>query len=140
MKGYNVIAVYNKACDRLLMCRRRKDPYKGLLNLVGGKIDPNEDGYCAAYRELCEETGITENDIILTRLMSFHYHMDDSFVEVYAGRLNKNLEVRGDENELLWVTLDKDFFDMKEFAGEGNIGHMLEHVKMWKDKVLNIEN
>ena len=38
MQGYNLIAVFNKAADRLLMCRRKKEPYKGLSNFVGGKI------------------------------------------------------------------------------------------------------
>jgi 8-oxo-dGTP diphosphatase len=29
--------------DEWLMCKRRKDPYKGLYNLVGGKIEKGED-------------------------------------------------------------------------------------------------
>ena len=59
MQGYNLIAVYNQTADRLLMCKRKKDPYKGLSNLVGGKIESGEDGVTAAYRELWEETGIS---------------------------------------------------------------------------------
>lgn len=38
MQGLNVIWVWNPAADKVLMCKRRKDPYKGLYNLVGGKI------------------------------------------------------------------------------------------------------
>ena len=37
MKNYNVIVVLNKTKDKMLMCKREKDPYKGLYNLVGGK-------------------------------------------------------------------------------------------------------
>lgn len=132
----NCIAVFNKDCTRLLMCVRRKDPYKGLSNLVGGKVEPGEDGMDAAYRELFEETSITGEDIKLTHLMDFVYRLDDITVEVYVGRLNKDVEVYGDENDLYWSELDCDFFDMTKYAGEGNIGHMMEHIKMAKDKVL----
>ena len=38
MKGYNLIVVLNENADRMLLCNRRKNPYKGLSNFVGGKI------------------------------------------------------------------------------------------------------
>ena len=136
MVKLNCIAVFNKECTKLLMCVRRKDPYKGLSNLVGGKVEPGEDGMDAAYRELFEETSITRDDIKLTRLIDFVYWLDDITVEVYVGRLNKVVAVSGDENDLYWSELDYDFFDMAKYAGEGNIGHMMEHIKMAKDRVL----
>jgi 8-oxo-dGTP diphosphatase len=54
------------------------------------------------------------------------------YVEVYAGRLNKQVEVYGDENRLFWSDLEHDFFDMGVYAGEGNIGHMLEQISCTK--------
>ena len=33
----NLVIVFNKNKDKVLMCQRRKDPYKGKLNFVGGK-------------------------------------------------------------------------------------------------------
>jgi 8-oxo-dGTP diphosphatase len=128
MQGLNVIWVFNQTADKVLMCKRRKEPYKGLLNLVGGKIEPNEDGMTAAYRELHEETGIA--DIELRRLMDFTYYLEDACrVEVYVGRLKCDVEVCGDENELVWIDVSEDFFDMSRFAGEGNIGHIFEIIK-----------
>lgn len=115
------------------MCRRLKEPYKGKLNLVGGKIEDGEDHLEAAYRELCEETGLTRQDITLTRFLTFDYPLDNCYVEVYAGTLEKETEVSGDENKLLWVPMHEDFFDMERFAGEGNIGHMLEIMKLHFD-------
>ena len=56
MQGLNVIWVFNPTNNKVLMCKRHKEPYKGLYNLVGGKIEPDEDGLAAAYRELQEET------------------------------------------------------------------------------------
>ena len=136
MQGYNLIAVYNKSADRILMCVRKKDPYKGLSNLVGGKIEKGEESEAAAYRELFEETSITYEDIKLHRLMDFSYPFDDCYVEVYAGRLNKDVQVSGDENDLYWSTLECDFFDMSKYAGEGNIGHILVHIDYNKDIIL----
>lgn len=140
MQGYNLIAVYNKSADRILMCVRKKDPYKGLSNLVGGKIEKGEESEAAAYRELFEETSITYEDIKLHRLMDFSYPFDDCYVEVYAGRLNKDVQVSGDENDLYWSTLECDFFDMSKYAGEGNIGHILVHIDYNKDIILKIES
>ena len=135
MKGYNVIVVYNETQDKLLMCRRSHDPYKGLSNFVGGKIEPGEDGMTAAYRELEEETAITAEDITLTHFIDFTYHLDNCYVEVYVGKLNKPIAVHGDENELYWSDTDCDFFDMEKYAGEGNIGHIMVHIEMFWDKL-----
>jgi len=136
MQGYNIIMLYNCDASHILMCRRRKDPYKGLINLIGGKIEPGEDGLEAAYREMYEESGVTREDVDLTHVMDFVYYLGECYVEVYAGRLKREVEVTGDENELFWSDLERDFFDMGIYAGEGNIGHMVEQVKMYEKEIL----
>lgn len=136
MQGYNAIVVFNDSADRILMCKRRKNPYKGLSNFVGGKIEENENGIDAAYRELEEETAITRNDIILSHLMDFTYTLDNCYLEIYVGKLNKSVKVSGDENELYWSGLDNNFFDASRYAGEGNIGHIMMHVEMHRDELL----
>ncbi len=139
MQGYNVIVIYNKNLDSILMCHRNKDPYKGLNNLIGGKIELNESGIAAAYRELYEETNISYNDIKLNHLMDFKYYFQNCYVEVYVGKLNNNeISIHGDENELYWSDLDHDFFDMQLFAGEGNIGHIIEQINLYKDELFII--
>lgn len=134
MRGYNVIAVFSPDKSKMLMCERVKDPYKGLLNMVGGKIESGEDGYAAAYRELYEETGITKEDIRIVHLMDFTYPLCDEYVEVYAGGLKREVTLREEKNPLLWISADSNFFDMTKYAGEGNIGHIMEHIKLhWKE-------
>ena len=134
MRGYNVVAVFSPDRRSMLMCKRAKDPYKGLFNMVGGKIESGEDGYTAAYRELFEETGISQEDIRLVHLMDFSYPLCDEYVEVYVGGLNREVTLREEKNPLLWISTDKNFFDMSEFAGEGNIGHFMEHIKLhWRE-------
>lgn len=134
MQGYNLIAVLDRTGEKLLFCKRRKEPYSGLSNFVGGKIEPGETGLEAAYRELYEETSITEDDISLVHLLDFVYRLDDCTVEVYAGQLNRAVDVKGDENDLYWDAVEGDRFDMTKYAGEGNLGHIIEHIKMTKDR------
>ena len=135
MKVMNVIAVYDQTRQHILMCRRRKDPYKGKLNFVGGKLEPGESSEDAAYRELQEETGITPKDIRLVHLMDMVYYTYHMTIEVYTGRLLRNVTVSGEENDLLWLAADEDFEDMHRFAGEGNIAHIIE---MIRDDIENI--
>ena len=135
MKKFNVILVYDKEESNILMCKREKEPYKGKFNLVGGKLEKDEDELHAAYRELQEETGITNNDIILTNLMNFQYKMIDMELEVYAGKLNKDVKLIEELNKLYWINKNENFFDIDKFAGEGNIGHMVKQVEIYKDRL-----
>ena len=135
MKKLNLILVYNKEKDKILMCKREKEPYKGKFNLVGGKVEQNENELQAAYRELLEETGITNEDISLTHIMNFQYIIWDLELEVYAGKLNKDVELIEEVNKLYWMDIKENFFDKDKFAGEGNIGHMVESTNIMKSDI-----
>ena len=130
MKRLNVVLVFNKEKDKILMCKREKNPYKGLYNLVGGKLEEGENELDGAYRELEEETGITSSDISLKHVMNFDYKLLDMELELFAGRLNKDKELIEEVNKLYWIDANENFFDMNKFAGEGNIGHMLKHIEL----------
>ncbi len=121
----NVIAVLSPDGDKVLLCKRKKPPYLGLYNFVGGKIEPGEDGLTAAYRELQEETGIPRDAIDLIHLMSFTYPLEDCLLEAYAGRLKDPVEVRAEKNPLVWMDIGQDYADGSKFAGKGNMGHIL---------------
>ena len=139
MKKLNVVLVYHYKEDKILMCKREKEPYKGKFNLVGGKVEENENELDAAYRELQEETGITAKDIILTHIMNFQYKMFDTELEVFAGKLNKNVKLIEEVNKLYWMDKKENFFDINKFAGEGNIEHMIQQVEIYKDEVLKVK-
>ena len=130
MKKYNVIVVFDKNLDKTLMCKRTKEPYKGMFNLVGGKIDKENDGLNEAYRELREETNIHSDDIALVHFMNIEYITLDKIIEVYYGVLNKEVHLVEEVNKLEWVAMDDDFFNMNKYAGEGNIGHIIEEIKI----------
>lgn len=135
MKKLNVILVYNETEDKILMCKRAKEPYKGKYNLVGGKVEQNEDELHAAYRELQEETGITNNDIKLAHVMNFQYKITGIELELYAGKLNKDVSLTEEVNKLYWMDKTENFFDIDKYAGEGNIGHMLQQVDINRDTI-----
>lgn len=131
MQGYNCIVVYNKDKNKLLFCKRTKEPYDGLYNFLGGKIEEDEDGLVSAYRELEEESGISKQDIKLNHMMDFTYYNQDCYVEVYAGVLEYDIELIEEQHPLAWLSDKEDFFDTTRFAGEGNIGHMVLQVKLY---------
>jgi len=137
MEKYNCIIIMNQQLDQVLMCLRTKNPYKGLYNLVGGKVEVDESDFEAAYRELFEETGIKRQDITLHRLVDFRYHQHHIEVQSYVGVINQDYPLTEEVNTLHWLSSDENFFDMTKFAGEGNIGHMIEHVMFSKEKLLN---
>ena len=68
--------------------------------------------------------------------MNFEYKMSSLQLQVYVGKLNKQIEVVEEVNKLYWIDVTENFLDMTKYAGEGNIGHMLEQVKLYKDILL----
>lgn len=47
--------------DKILLQRKPKQPYMGLLNMIGGKLHHGESAQQAATREVCEKTGTSIN-------------------------------------------------------------------------------
>jgi len=130
MKKYNVIVVFNKEINKTLLCKRTKEPYIGMYNLVGGKVE-NEYKLEEAYRELREETNIQKEDIDLIYFMNIEYTKWDKYLDVFYGILNKDVELKEEVNKLEWISIDDNFFDMSKYAGEGNIGHIIEEIKIY---------
>ena len=126
----NVIVIFDKNFRKVLMCKREKDPYKGMYNLVGGKIEKDNDGLNEAYRELEEETNIKKDDVNLIHFMNLTYVKWKKDLEVYYGVLNKDVILVEEVNKLEWVDISDNFFDMTKYAGEGNIGHIIEEIKI----------
>lgn len=130
MKQYNVIVIFDKDMTKTLMCKRTKEPYMGMYNLVGGKIEKENDGLNEAYRELVEETNISKVDVELKYFMNIEYVSFNKSLEIYYGVLKKDVELVEEVNKLEWVDINDNFFDMTRYAGEGNIGHIIEEIKI----------
>ena len=134
MKKMNVIVILDINLEKTLMCKRTKEPYMGMYNLVGGKIEKENDGLNEAYRELEEETNIKRDDVELVHFMNLSYIKWDKELEVYYGILNKDVNLIEEVNKLEWVPINDNFFDMNKYAGEGNIGHIIEEIKIDMNK------
>ena len=109
MRKVNCIIVIHPDKDKLLFCLRANDPYKGLYNFVGGKIEQCERGLAAAYRELFEETGIGKADIKLVRFMDYTWHIQQIRMQVYAGTLLQDVVLKEEKHKLFWLDTNQDF-------------------------------
>ena len=127
MKRLNVIAVLSPDLKKVLMCKRTKDPFKGLYNFVGGKVE-NDNSVNEAYRELFEETGIKKEDVDIIHLMDFIYYKDNFELEIYYGILKHDVNLVEEINKLEWININEDFFNYRKFAGNGNIGHIIKQI------------
>lgn len=131
MRKLNLIVVFNKNQDEVLFCIRAKEPYKGLYNFVGGKVEENEENDVAAYRELFEETGISKDDIKLDHFMDLNYYKYENNLQVYFGILERDVTLVEEKNKLEWVKISDDLLDINKFAGNYNIPHIIKQIKVY---------
>ena len=131
MRKLNLIVVFNKNLDKVLFCIRSKQPYKGLYNFVGGKVEEGETETEAAYRELCEETGISDSDIELDHFMDINYYKYENNIQVYYGILEHDVKLIEEKNKLEWVTINEKLLDNSKFAGNYNIPHIIRQIKIY---------
>lgn len=132
MRTVNIIIVYNVEKTKLLMCLRQKPPYQGLYNFVGGKVEPEESILESCYRELEEETGITNQQINLHHAMTFQYHFLEYQLAIAVGEIDEGVSLRAEKHPLTWISVTENFEDRKRFAGDGNIQHMIDVLKYQK--------
>jgi 8-oxo-dGTP diphosphatase len=97
MQGYNVLMIFDKNMERMLMCKRSKNLYKGLFNMTGGKIDSGESGLEAAYRDV--EPAGDENEL-------FWADLNENFFDITGyggdGNIGHMLEQAKQCKELQW--------------------------------------
>lgn len=62
--------------------------------------------------------------------MNLTYIKWNKELEVYYGILKQEVELIEEVNKLEWVNIDDNFFDLNKYAGEGNIGHIIEEIKI----------
>ncbi len=131
MKKFNLIVIFNASLDKVLFCVRAKEPYKGLYNFVGGKVEENESNDDAAYRELFEETGISNKDVELDHFMDLNYFKYQNNLQVYYGILNHEVNLIEEKNKLEWLTINDEMLNNSKFAGNYNIPHIIRQIKIY---------
>ena len=131
MRKLNLIVVFNETLNKTLFCIRAKEPYKGLYNFVGGKVEENETNEEAAYRELFEETGISNKDVKLDHFMDLNYFKYENNLKVYYGILKHEVNLVEEKNKLEWVAINDELLDNSKFAGNYNIPHIIRQIKVY---------
>lgn len=139
MRKLNLIVVFNKNLDKVLFCIRAKEPYKGMYNFVGGKVEEGETNDEAAYRELFEETGISKEDIELDYFMDLNYFKYGNNIQVYYGILKHDVILVEEKNKLEWVTINEELLNNKKFAGNYNILHIITQIKVYLKNGVGID-
>ena len=131
MRKLNLIVVFNEDLSKCLFCIRVKEPYKGLYNFVGGKVEENESNDEAAYRELFEETGISTRNIELDHFMDLNYFKYGNNLQVYYGILKHEVNLVDEKNKLEWVVINDGLLDNSKFAGNYNVPHIIKQIKVY---------
>lgn len=121
MVKFNLIVIFNETKNKVLLCKRMKEPFLGKYNFPGGKVEAGETLLAAAKRECFEETGL---QLPLKRLMQISYYVTYPFsLHVYYG-VSKSMRFVEENNPLQWFDIDTDFAG-PSFAGYGNVKHII---------------
>ena len=131
MRKLNLIVVFSKDLKKVLFCIRAKEPYKGLYNFVGGKVEENESNEDAAYRELFEETGISNKDIELDYFMDINYFKYGNNIQVFYGILKNEVNLIEEKNKLEWLVINDELLNNEKFAGNYNIPHIIRQIQVY---------
>ncbi len=105
--------VFIRRGDQLLMLKRsaRKKYAPSCIHPVGGKVDPNENPYEAATREVLEETGLTIKDLRLEAVLLDIQPVPDEpynwLVYHFSADYQSGMLIDTDEGELIWLTKDE---------------------------------
>ena len=94
MRKLNLIVVFNTNLDKALFCIRAKEPYKGLYNFVGGKVEENEtNDYAKITVEPLERGfGLTLGNAVLDQEGgAFYIYDQDLYEKSYRLRKHNDL-------------------------------------------------
>ena len=106
---------------------------------MGGKVEDNETNDEAAYRELFEETEISNKEIELDHFMDLNYFKYENNLQVYYGILKQEVTLVEEKNKLEWVTIDDELLDNSKFAGNYNIPHIIRQIKVYLNNGTGID-
>lgn len=104
MQSYTLTIIFNEDKSKLLMCYNQK---LEKLNFVVGKRVATESFERASYRELFEQTGITEEDVKLEFVREEIVFLKDCewHMWITVGVLNKEVALKVEKNPLLWLSV-----------------------------------
>ena len=131
MKKYILMFIFNQARDKVLLIKRKRNPFIGKYNGIGGHIEGNETIEECCRREVFEEIGIKiDNPIhLVTHNYSKTIEFNNKGVElsVFYYVLDEFVIEDNEEGSFHWMDISfAGDFDNKELAGYANVAILLE--------------
>jgi 8-oxo-dGTP diphosphatase len=125
-KLFHTVDVFIEKNDKIVICVRGQEPFKGLLELPGGHIEENETVEETAIREAKEETGL---DVKLKEIMGVYSEpkrdpRGPTVTTVFVAEpVSGELKAASDVKDANWVQPEK--IDFKKLG--------FDHVKILQD-------
>lgn len=116
MKEYVLACVFNASLDKILLIQKNRPDYQaGLLNGIGGKIEPNERPIEAIKREVFEETNL---NISIDYFEPFGSFGNESFkVFLFVTKIdNINEAISKTDEEIKIIEVNKFMFEKYKFV------------------------
>lgn len=132
-KQGTVCIIFTNDKKYVLLMNRNTNPYKGLLNGVGGKVELGETNLQCIIREIKEESNLDLDDFEqLTNIMDITFHDSGWHLSIFYGVLNPDvsgskIDWNNDEGTLDWYeTASCMDYNNPRLGGDGNISYWIK--------------
>ena len=141
LKEYVLGVVFSFDKKEILLMKRKKDPYNGLINGIGGKVESTETHLAAMKREFGEESGLSIDSIKeIEHMMSISF--PEEILHAYFIKLKTKVNLVVEENHegtYFWEVITNKLLDCNnnDLAGEGSLSYF---IKFAQDIYIKDEN
>lgn len=140
MKRYVVILLFNEDMSKILLIKRKKKPYVGLYNGIGGKIEENENVFECSIRETKEEINVILHDPKL--LVTHLYPENEKLTQNSNVELNVLYDVikeaefeENEEGTFEWLNVEFVLdANNRSIAGYSNVGLFVREILQMEKK------
>lgn len=132
MKRYVLIFLFNNDKNKVLLMKRKKNPFINCYNGIGGKIELNESVFEAAIRECKEEVNMDMNPKMFITYL-YPNSKDDSTTAIELNVLYDFVDqkeiLENEEGTFSWFDLSFALdFENKQLAGYANVATFIREI------------
>lgn len=145
VQPYTVVVLLNGDGSKVLLTKKDRTAFAGMLNGVGGKIEDGETPMDGAYREVQEETSLKPEDIdMMTWLGTLiipeqcDERNADKYPELhfFSGIVNDESKAHKPDSEtepIAWYEIGEDNMPISdlEVAGDGDLRYFITLARKW---------